>query len=436
MIACIVWLGLAGVASAQKATTQPAPVEPRTVAECLLAVQQHPAKQAAAARKAGQKLDYRAYMTQAKELAGKYAARFKIATVKPADLPNLARLYVEADQPEQARAAIGRRLRNVRLTEVERADALVTAVEILMKGTPSAESVKLGEEYTAQLDARSNAVLSQKIAAHNRMAGYYGYMDIDDKNLEHHQTLLKLIAQVPPAEAKSFASSKASAYDHIALVQANRGEVAQALATLEEGKAALADAPQYQSWLKSAAERYALIGQPGAPLKGKYWINAAPETPQLEVRGQVTLIQFTAHWCGPCRKSYPAMLKFYEQFKQRGLQVVMATQLYGYFDKRSGLTPDEEMAANREYYSEHHKLPLKIAVEPQLDYADRAAAEAARRATNEGRYQVGGIPQIVLLDKQGTIRQILIGWDPANEARITKLIEQLLNEPANTTSPQ
>jgi thiol-disulfide isomerase/thioredoxin len=412
----------------------PAVPEPRTVAECLQAVQQYPAKQAAAARKAGQKLDYRAYMAQAKELAAKYAGRFKIATVRPSDLPNLARLYLEADQPEQARAAIGRRLRNLKLTEAERADALVTAVEIVMKGTPSAESVKLGEEYTAHLDARSHAVLKQKIAAHSRMAGYYGYMDIDDKNLEHNQVLLKLLAQLPPADAKSAEGTKASAYDRIALVRANRGEIAQALATLEEGKAALDNAPQYQSWLTAAAARYALIGQPGAPLKGDYWINAAPATKQLDLRGRVTLIQFTAHWCGPCRKSYPAMLKFHEQFKEQGLDVVLATQLYGYFDKRSDLNPEGELAANREYYVEHHQLPLKIAVEARLDFSDRATAEAARREMNEGRYQVGGIPQIVLLDKHGVIRQILIGWDPANEARIATLIEQLLKEPVPATS--
>ena len=150
-------------------------------------------------------------MAQAKELAGKFAERFNIATVNPVELSTLARLYIEADQPEQARAAIGRRLRDVKLTETERADALVTAVEIVMKGTPSAESVKLGEEYTAQLDARSAAVLKQKIAAHSRMAGYYGYMDIDDKNLEHHQVLLKLLAQLPAVEAKTLASTKASA---------------------------------------------------------------------------------------------------------------------------------------------------------------------------------------------------------------------------------
>jgi hypothetical protein len=36
----------------------------------------------------------------------------------------------------------------------------------------------------------------------------------------------------------------------------------------------------------------------------------------------------------------------------------------------------------------------------------------------------------VLLDKQGIVRLVLIGWDPANEARVTNLIGQLLEETA------
>jgi len=408
--------------------------EPQTIAECLKAAQQHAERQVEEARKAGQKPDYNAYFAQAKEIAKKYAARFKVQEVNEADLPTLAQLYMQADQPALAREAINRRLKSASLSESERADALVFAVGIAMNGSPSDENIKLGEDLTAQVDALSSAVIKQKISGHSRMAGYYGYADIDEPNMAHNATVLKLISQLPTEERNKYARQSAVAYDRIALVQANRGLTDKALETLRQGKAEIASVnANAAAALGRAIERYSLIGKPGAALKGTYWINAAPETKQLDLRGRVTLIQFTAHWCGPCRKSYPAMLKFHEQFNGRGLNVMMVTQLYGYFSTRQNLKPEEEMAANREYYLEHHKLPFKIAVEPQLDFSDRAAAEAAQREMNDGKYVVGGIPQIVLLDKQGVIRQILIGWDPANEARITKLIEQLLKEPAVAT---
>ena len=410
----------------------PQQTEPQTVAECLAAVQQYPNRQAEAARKAGQKPDMRTYLAQAKELAKQYAARFKVQEVNESDLTSLALLYFQADAPALAREAINRRLKSANLSESDRADALVTAIGIMMGGTPSDESIKFSEEYTAQVDALSSAVLKQKINAHSRMAAYYGYADIDDKNLEHNTVMLKLIDQLPTEERAKYAGQQASNYNRIAHVQANRGSTDKALETLRQGRAKITTANATPMFDQSIA-RYSMVGRPGAPLKGTYWLNAPPETKQLDLRGHVMLIQFTAHWCGPCRKSYPAMLKFYEQFNARGLDVVMATELYGFFDKRQDLKAEEEMAANREYYLEHHKLPFKIAVEPRLEFSDRASGEAAQRESNGGKYLVGGIPQIVLLDKQGVVRQILIGWDPANEAQMTKLIEQLLKEPAVAT---
>lgn len=223
-----------------------------------------------------------------------------------------------------------------------------------MSRSPSEESVKLGETLIGQIDALSNAVLKQKISAHSHMAGYYAYVDIDDKNLEHHAAMLKLINELPANEPNSYSSWRGAAYQRIALVHANRGKTDAALKTLRQAKAELG-----ADGFDRDIARYSLVGQMGAPLKGKHWINAAPETKEIDVQGRVTLIQFTAHWCGPCRKSYPAMLKFHQQFHERGLNVMMATQLYGFFGDRQDLKPDDEMAANREYYVEHHKIPFK-----------------------------------------------------------------------------
>lgn len=85
--------------------------DPQTIAECLAVVEQHASQQAEAARKAGQKADYRAYYAQAKEIAKKYAARFKVEEVKDADLQSLAQLYLQAEEMILARVAMDRRLK-------------------------------------------------------------------------------------------------------------------------------------------------------------------------------------------------------------------------------------------------------------------------------------------------------------------------------------
>jgi thiol-disulfide isomerase/thioredoxin len=410
--------------------------EPQTIAECLDFVQQYSKRQADGDRKAGRRPDYRVYQVKARELARQYAARFKVEGVNEADLPVLARLYLEADETALARQAINWRLNTVNISESDRADALATAVVIMTKGAPGVEDIRLAEDFTAQLDALSNAVLKQKIAAHKRLAGYYGSNDLEEeKFLGHNNIILKLVEQLPPEERDKYAWQNLSVYDRIATTYANRGLIEKALESLLQGRAETIRQGRAQAdgttLFDSAIERYSLLGQPGAPLKGAYWINASPVTSQLDLRGQVTLIQFTAHWCAPCRDSYPGMLKLHRQFNRRGLDVVMSTQLYGYFARRQDLKPEEEMAANREYYMRQHKLPFKIAVDPYLELSDKTAVtEARRREANHNRYFVGGIPQIVLLDKQGIIRLILTGWSPDNEARLTRLIGQLLKEPS------
>jgi hypothetical protein len=47
---------------------------------------------------------------------------------------------------------------------------------------------------------------------------------------------------------------------------------------------------------------------------------------------------------------------------------------------------------------------------------------------NLAAYKVGGIPQIQLIDRQGKIRLIMVGYDEANEPKLARLIEDLLNE--------
>ena len=47
---------------------------------------------------------------------------------------------------------------------------------------------------------------------------------------------------------------------------------------------------------------------------------------------------------------------------------------------------------------------------------------------NDAAYKVGGIPQIHLIDRQGRIRLIMVGYDDVNEPRLATMIEALLKE--------
>ncbi|WP_339755901.1 TlpA disulfide reductase family protein, partial [uncultured Winogradskyella sp.] len=41
-----------------------------------------------------------------------------------------------------------------------------------------------------------------------------------------------------------------------------------------------------------------------------------------ELRGKVTIIDFWAAWCGPCRKENPNVVRIYEKYHDQGLEII------------------------------------------------------------------------------------------------------------------
>lgn len=403
--------------------------EPQTPAECLTAIQNHPRLQAEAARKAGEKPNFRQYQTESQAMAKKYAAKFTVESVKETELIALARLFVSAQQYDQAHAAIKRRLASPNLTADDRAEALTVGVDVTLSVKDINDAVlQQAESYVAQIDALPGVPVRRQLTAHGRIGGYYSYADMDAKNLEHHEKIIELINKLPAEERKPFLNQKAGAYDSIALVHANRGQADKAIEILKNATTEMAGVPNSSQWFSQTIKRYSQIGQPAPPIKATHWINGDNAPKELSFGGRVTLLQFTAHWCIPCRNSYPAITKFHGKFAKQGLEVVFSTQLYGFFDKRDDLKPEDEIVADHEYYATHHRLPFKIAIEPRPAFTETGPPPT--RDDNEAKYFVGGIPQMVLIDKQGNVRMVMIGWDSANETRMTALIEKLLSEPA------
>ncbi|NUL82627.1 MAG: TlpA family protein disulfide reductase [Armatimonadetes bacterium] len=135
------------------------------------------------------------------------------------------------------------------------------------------------------------------------------------------------------------------------------------------------------------------------------------EFPGLEgLKGKVVLIDFFAHWCGPCKAAFPSMVEMYKDLKSKGLEIVGFTTYYGYYGTERNISKDDEFAKMKDFMAEH-KMTWPVV------YGERSNFE---------NYGVTGIPHVALLDKDGNVSHIKIGYSEAGMKELRKKIEQLL----------
>ena len=98
-----------------------------------------------------------------------------------------------------------------------------------------------------------------------------------------------------------------------------------------------------------------------------------------ELRGKVVLIDFWASWCGPCRHNNPRLVKLYNKYHEKGLEIY-------------GVSLDEDMGDWKK--AVHHDKLSWIQVIDDKGWA----------ASSINTYGVDFIPSSFLIDKQGIIR--------------------------------
>ncbi len=144
------------------------------------------------------------------------------------------------------------------------------------------------------------------------------------------------------------------------------------------------------------------------------WIDQSP-VKLSDLRGQVVLLDFWAHWCGPCHYVFPKLQRWHESYRDKGLIVLGVTNYSGGIEGRRA-TPKEELAYLKTFKKEN-RLPYGILV--------------ADSSTNDLNYGVFSIPMSFLIDRRGNIRFIAMGAGEAEIAALGKMIEKVMAEPAN-----
>jgi thiol-disulfide isomerase/thioredoxin len=364
---------------------------------------------------------YQALQLEKVEFAKSCIARIALDTLPASQLSPLAELYIEAAQPDMAEKTIARALDGAASEPAQRAATLVTATRIVMRQAKSDERNAKAEKYVEALEALPDAFEREKIEGHGMLNSYYRADDIDAGILKHSTRIIELGQRLTPEQRTPVVRTIVAAYVNAAEAYAGQEQTPKALDLLRSALKDLSGVEGVEAQVRPTLERYELVGRPAAAIEAPQWLQATPAGNRMDMAGQVTLLEFTAHWCGPCRQSYPGIVRLAGQFGPQGFRVVMVTQLYGYFESQRNLAPADELKALGEYFPKH-AIVFPVAV------GNRVPARADARDVNDANYKVGGIPQIQIIDKKGVIRLIMVGYDQANEARLSALIARLLAE--------
>jgi thiol-disulfide isomerase/thioredoxin len=432
---CAAVVAVLACAAALLAQAPAPPAMPATPAGCLTSVREYRQVMMkdlqARVKESGKPVtpeDVGVIGAKASEYASGCAAQFAKSDLPAAEMPALAELLIEAQQMEAARQTIAKALAAAGVDAAAKAAALTAGVRILSRHLRQPGVLDQAEAWVADLERLPASFVRERIEAHGVLNSYYRADDIDAGIITHSTRLLQLNAALPAEQrTPQIANTIIAAYANLAEAWAGQEETAKALDLLRRAPVELKGVEGVAERLAPTIERYELVGKAAPAIQAPAWLNAPEGTKSVEMAGSVTWLQFTAHWCGPCREAYPAAVRLQQRFGPQGFRVVMATQLYGYFENRRNLAPADEMAAIREYFPKHGII-WPVAVSDNLPPGMENGRPVRTLNVNDANYKVAGIPQIHIIDRKGVIRLIMIGFDEANEPRLSAMIQRLLGQ--------
>jgi peroxiredoxin len=120
-----------------------------------------------------------------------------------------------------------------------------------------------------------------------------------------------------------------------------------------------------------------------------------------KLRGTVVLLDFWATWCAPCRESIPHLIQLHKTYQEKGFKVI-------------GISIDKEKDGDAlRHYVKSMDIPYPVVL---------ASDEVTRQ------YGVSGIPATFLIDREGKIREKVVGFNDTIAEHLTAKVSELTEE--------
>lgn len=130
-----------------------------------------------------------------------------------------------------------------------------------------------------------------------------------------------------------------------------------------------------------------------------------------DLAGKVALINFWGVWCPPCREELPHIAELYQHYAQRDDVAILAVSC------PRGL--NEEMETLRKETERHLQAN-------RLDLPTHADPGQVTRLAFDELERFAGYPTTILLDREGIVRAVWVGYRPGVERDMRRQIDSLL----------
>jgi thiol-disulfide isomerase/thioredoxin len=118
------------------------------------------------------------------------------------------------------------------------------------------------------------------------------------------------------------------------------------------------------------------------------------------LKGKVVLLDFWATWCPPCREAIPHLVELYQNYKDKGLVVI-------------GMNVDRGEGEVVRRFVKSMGIPYPILLAPEETVRD---------------YGVNALPTTVLVDKEGKIREKIVGFNSSIAKKVVERVREVTSE--------
>ena len=119
-----------------------------------------------------------------------------------------------------------------------------------------------------------------------------------------------------------------------------------------------------------------------------------------DLRGKVVFVNLWATWCPPCRQELPTMVRFYQEYKGRGVEILAVSE-------------DRDEGAVRRAIL-RYGIPFPVLMDEN------------KKVYN--LYRATGVPETHIIDRKGILRRTVIGPFDWTAPEVREAVEALLAE--------